>query len=134
MSASVCCHQVIGSARVFSHGSFSLGLLKIKSLFGIILRLEVEVDIKNDIKPISYIKTHAADMLKRVNETHNPMIITQNGEAKAVLLDTESYQQMTKSIGILKLLAIGEKEIDKNELVDNETVFDQLKEKLPKDE
>ena len=92
------------------------------------------MDIKNDIKPISYIKTHAADMLKRVNETHNPMIITQNGEAKAVLLDTESYQQMTKSIGILKLLAIGEKEIDKNELVDNETVFDQLKEKLPKDE
>ena len=92
------------------------------------------MDIKNDIKPISYIKTHAADMLKRVNETHNPMIITQNGEAKAVLLDTESYQQMTKSIGILKLLAIGEKEIDKNELVDNETVFDQLKAKLLRDE
>ena len=62
------------------------------------------MDIKNDIKPISYIKTHAADMLKRVNETHNPMIITQNGEAKAVLLDTESYQQMTTSIGILKII------------------------------
>ena len=89
---------------------------------------------KNDIKPISYIKTHAADMLKRVNETHNPMIITQNGEAKAVLLDTESYQHMTKSIGILKILANGEKEIERNELVDNETVFKRLREKFLKDE
>ena len=92
------------------------------------------MDIKNDIKPISYIKTHAADMLKRVNETHNPMIITQNGEAKAVLLDTESYQQMTTSIGILKILANGEKEIDQNKLVDNDDVFEQLKTKLMKNE
>ena len=60
------------------------------------------MNIKDDIKPISYIKTNAADMLKRVNETHNPLIITQNGEAKAVLLDTESYQSMINSIGILK--------------------------------
>ena len=90
------------------------------------------MDIKNDIKPISYIKTHAADMLKRVNETHNPMIITQNGEAKAVLLDTESYQEMTRSIGILKILANGEREIEQNKLVDNEDVFEQLKTKLLK--
>ena len=87
------------------------------------------VDIKNDIKPISYIKTHAADMLKRVNETRNPMIITQNGEAKAVLLDTESYQQMTKSIGILKILANGEREIEQNKLVNNEAVFESIEKK-----
>lgn len=92
------------------------------------------MDIKNDIKPISYIKTHAADMLKRVNETHNPMVITQNGEAKAVLLDTESYQQMVTSIGILKILAIGEKEIDQNKLIDNDDVFEQLKTKLMNNE
>lgn len=92
------------------------------------------MDIKNDIKPISYIKTHAADMLKRVNETHNPMIITQNGEAKAVLLDTETYQQMTRSIGILKILATGEREIEQNKLVDNEDIFEQLRVKLSKNE
>ena len=88
------------------------------------------MDIKNDIKPISYIKAHAADMLKRVNETHNPMIITQNGEAKAVLLDAESYQQMTRSIGILKILATGEKEIEQKKLVDNETVFKEIQKRL----
>ena len=92
------------------------------------------MDIKNDIKPISYIKTHAADMLKRVNETQNPMIITQNGEAKAVLLDTESYQQMTRSIGILKILATGEKEIEQDKLVDNEAVFEEIQNKLQNNE
>lgn len=52
------------------------------------------MNFRNDIRPISYIKTNAADMLKRVNETRNPIIIIQNSEAKAVLLDTESYQSM----------------------------------------
>ena len=56
------------------------------------------MDIKNDIKPISYVKTNAADMLKQVNETRNPIVITQNGKAKAVLLDTESYQDMRKTM------------------------------------
>ncbi len=69
-------------------------------------------------------------MLKRVNETQNPMIITQNGEAKAVLLDTESYQEMTRSIGILKILATGEKEIEKKKLVANETVFEEIQKRL----
>ena len=48
------------------------------------------INLKADIKPISYIKTNAADMMKYVNECRNPVIITQNGEARAVLLDIES--------------------------------------------
>jgi prevent-host-death family protein len=44
------------------------------------------------------VKTNAADMLKQVNETRNPIVITQNGKAKAVLLDTESYQDMRKTM------------------------------------
>ena len=88
------------------------------------------MNLKNDIKPISYIKTNAADMLKRVNETHNPIIITQNGEAKAVLIDTESYQDMINSLGILKILAQGEKEIDNNQIESNEKVFSEIKNKL----
>jgi prevent-host-death family protein len=88
------------------------------------------VNLKDDIRPISYIKTNAADMLKRVNDTHNPIIITQNGEAKAVLLDTESYQSMKNSIGILKVLSQSEKNIDKNELYTQKTVFSELDEKL----
>jgi prevent-host-death family protein len=90
------------------------------------------VNIKDDIKPISYIKTHAADMLKRVNATHSPLIITQNGEAKAVLLDTETYQSMINSIGILKVLSQSETDIGRNNVVEQETVFHAIDKKLQK--
>lgn len=90
------------------------------------------MNIKDDIKPISYIKTNAADMLKRVNETHNPMIITQNGEAKAVLLDTESYQSMVKSLGMLKLLSQSENDIDKNQIKEQKVVFQDIESRLDK--
>ncbi len=88
------------------------------------------MNLKDDIRPISYIKTNAAEMLRRVNDTHNPIIITQNGEAKAVLLDTESYQSMKNSLGILKILSQSEKNIDENELHTQESVFSELDEKL----
>ena len=70
------------------------------------------MNLKEYIRPISYIKTNAAQILKRVNETRNPIVIIQNGEAKAVLLDTESYQEMLSAISILKLLSQSEKEIE----------------------
>ena len=88
------------------------------------------MNFQEDIKPISYIKTNAADMLRRVNETHNPIVITQNGEAKAVLLDTESYQDMKDSLGIMKLIAQSDKDIDSGELVTNNSVFKELRKSI----
>jgi prevent-host-death family protein len=90
------------------------------------------MNLREDIKPISYIKTNAADMLKRVNDTHNPIVITQNGEAKAVLMDTESYQDMRNSLGILKLLAEGERDIEKGDIYSQEDVFEEIESKLNK--
>ena len=88
------------------------------------------MNLSEDIKPISYIKTNAADMLKRVNETHNPIVITQNGEAKAVLMDTKSYEDMRNGLGILKLLSEAEKDIQNGSLHDNDDVFDEIESKL----
>jgi prevent-host-death family protein len=88
------------------------------------------VDIKEDIKPISYIKTNAADMLKRVNDTHHPIIITQNGEAKAVLLDTESYQSLINSIGVLKLLSQSEDDIEENRVIEQANVFTDVENRI----
>ncbi len=65
-------------------------------------------------------------MLKKVNETHNPIIITQNGEAKAVLLDTETYQEMLNTMGILKLLSQSEKDIEDDKIFKNDAVFQEL--------
>ncbi len=88
------------------------------------------MNLKEDIKPISYIKTNAAEMLKRVNDTRNPIVITQNGEAKAVLIDTVSYQDMRNSLGIMKLLAEGEKDITNNDLHPQDELFNEIENRL----
>ena len=61
------------------------------------------------IKPISYVKAHAAELLDRITEQREPIIITQNGEAKAVLIDVHSYEQSQETLALLQILAIGEK-------------------------
>ncbi|HDO23077.1 MAG TPA: type II toxin-antitoxin system Phd/YefM family antitoxin, partial [Nitrospirae bacterium] len=66
------------------------------------------MNISSDIKPITYLKSRAADLLKQINDTHRPVIITQNGEPKAVLQDPESFENMKNAIGILKLISMGE--------------------------
>ena len=78
------------------------------------------MNLKENIRPISYIKTHAADMLKQINDTQNPIVITQNGEARGVLLDTQSYQEMVDAIGMLKLLTQGERSIEDGDVLSHE--------------
>lgn len=84
------------------------------------------MNLKTDVKPISYIKTHAADILKQINTTHNPIIITQNGEAKGVFIDPESYEKMRNSLGLLKIISLGEKDIDNNKTISSEDLFTKL--------
>jgi prevent-host-death family protein len=81
------------------------------------------MNIKEDIRPISYIKANAAEILTQVNETHRPVYVTQNGEAKAVLLDTESFENMKKALGLLKLLAQSEHDIVDGKFSSQEDFF-----------
>jgi len=60
------------------------------------------------VKPISYLKAHAATVIREVAESRTPYVITQRGEAKAVVLDVESYEQLRESLALLKILAMGE--------------------------
>ena len=60
-----------------------------------------------DIRPVTYLKSKAADILLQINETHRPVIITQNGEPRVVLQDPESYERMKSAIGLMKLVAQG---------------------------
>jgi prevent-host-death family protein len=76
------------------------------------------------IKPISYVKAHAAELLDRITEEREPIIITQNGEARAVLVDVFSYEQMTgETKTLLKLLTLADKEIEAGETVPIEDVM-----------
>jgi prevent-host-death family protein len=88
------------------------------------------MSISQDIRPVSYLKSRSADILKQVNETHRPIIITQNGEPKAVLQDTESYENMRNTIGLLKLLAMGEEDIRKGDTLEQAQVFHNIEKLL----
>jgi prevent-host-death family protein len=85
------------------------------------------VNLKADIRPISYIKTNAADMMKYVNQNKNPIIITQNGEAKAVLMDVNSYQDMQNAFSLMGIIKEAEKEIEKKDYKESEVVFSELR-------
>lgn len=87
---------------------------------------------QEDIRPISYVKAHAPDVLNQVRETQRPMYVTQNGEAKAVLLDVEAYEKMVRAIGLLKLLAQGERDIVEGKTQPQEDFFTDLDEFLAK--
>jgi len=84
------------------------------------------MDISKDIKPVTYLKSRAADILKQINETHRPVIITQNGEPRAILQDPKSYENMRNAIGILKLLSQGESEIRGAKAKPQEEVFESI--------
>jgi len=85
------------------------------------------MNITNDIKPVTYLKSRAAALLNQVNETRRPVIITQNGEPKAVLQDPESYENMRNAIGLLKLISQGEADIVSGKSKSQEKVFDEIK-------
>ena len=69
------------------------------------------------IKPISYVKAHAAELLDRITEEREPIIITQNGEARAVLVDVRSFDETQETLTLLQILLKGEQEINAGETV-----------------
>jgi len=64
-----------------------------------------------NIKPISYLKAHAAEVLQNLSENREPFLITQNGEARAVIQDVASYENTQETLALLKILALGNQEI-----------------------
>ena len=66
----------------------------------------------SQIKPISYLKANAAEVLKELAEQRRPMVITQNGEARAVIQDVASYEETQETLALLKILALGNQDIE----------------------
>lgn len=65
--------------------------------------------LSESVKPISYFKAHASEILRDVSNNRKTMIITQNGEAKAVLQDVKIFEEMQESLALLKILALSNK-------------------------
>ncbi|VAW96562.1 Prevent host death protein, Phd antitoxin [hydrothermal vent metagenome] len=73
--------------------------------------------LSRQIKPISYLKSHAAEVLAQLEQDREALVITQNGEAKAVLQDVLSYEQTQQTMALLKILALGNQQVNNKEVI-----------------
>ncbi|HBB16051.1 MAG: antitoxin, Phd family protein [Syntrophus sp. RIFOXYC2_FULL_54_9] len=83
--------------------------------------------LSGQIKPISYLKAHTAEILRKMGENQEPLVVTQNGEAKVVIQDIESYEQTLETMALLKILAIGMHQIEESKVLPAEDVVKRLR-------
>jgi prevent-host-death family protein len=79
------------------------------------------------VKPISYVKANAADLIRELKENGEPLVITQNGEATAVLQDVASYEATQETLALLKILALGRRQVEEGRTVPADEVFRRLR-------
>jgi prevent-host-death family protein len=78
------------------------------------------------VKPITYLKSHAAEIVKDISESGEPMVITQNGEAKLVVMDVRTYDLQQETLALLKVLAMGQREVELGHFREADDVFSDL--------
>lgn len=86
----------------------------------------------SQVKPISYLKSHAAEIVKELAESREPMLITQNGEAKLVVMDVQSFEAHEQTLALLKILALGQREIERGQFRPADAVFVELDQDEPR--
>ena len=86
--------------------------------------------LSEDIKPISYFKAHASEIVRQVSEKQKTMVITQNGEAKAVIQDIRVYEQIQESLSLLKILAQGNQSLKEGKMKPLKKAFQDVRQKI----
>lgn len=89
--------------------------------------------LSNQVKPISYLKAHAAEVARTLSEGGEPLVITQNGEAKLVVQDIESFEQTQETMALLKILALGSRQIEEGRTQPASEVVSRLRQSLEAD-
>ena len=89
--------------------------------------------LSSRIKPISYLKAHAAEIVRTLGDQREPLIITQNGEAKVVMQDIDSYEQMQETVALLKILALGSRQVEAGQVQPAADVVARLREQKQAD-
>jgi len=84
--------------------------------------------LSSQIKPISYLKAHAAEIIRNLGDKGDPLIITQNGEAKVIIQDIKSYEQTQETMALLKILALGNRQIEEGKVVSASDAINRLRE------
>jgi prevent-host-death family protein len=89
--------------------------------------MEVIMKYSNQIKPISYLKANAAEIVRNLSKEQQPLVITQNGEAKVVMQDIKSFEQTQETIALLKILSLGVKQIEDRKVFTAEDVIKNIR-------
>jgi prevent-host-death family protein len=84
------------------------------------------MNLVENIQPISYLKTNTSDVVRQVQETREPVMITVNGKVQAVVQDPLSYQKMHDQLTMLRVLAHGQKQIEEGKVTDHDDLFVQF--------
>lgn len=82
------------------------------------------------VKPISYLKTHASEVIRDVVANQKTLVITHNGEAKVILQDVKVYEKTQESIALLKILALSGKQLKKGDYKTLEKTFDNVRNRI----
>lgn len=85
------------------------------------------------IKPISYLKANAAEVLQELTAQRQPLVITQNGEAKAVIQDVASYEETQETLALLKILALGNRQVEQGRVKPLSDVVKRLRNQIAED-
>jgi len=88
--------------------------------------------IEHDVRPVTYMKTKAAELLRSVDESRRPVVITQSGQPRGVLMDFTSYRELRDATLLLRLLAQGEADVRQGQTTTQEQVFKSLRARLAK--
>lgn len=85
--------------------------------------------LSSQIKPISYLKAHAAEIVRGLGDKREPLIITQNGQAKAVVQDIETYEQTQETMALLKILALGNRQIEEGSIQSAASIMKRIRQR-----
>jgi prevent-host-death family protein len=96
--------------------------------------MEAKMKLSESVKPISYFKAHASEIVRQIADRQQPMVITQNGEAKAILQDIVQYEQTQESLAMLKMLAQSRNSLKNGDHKPVADVFSNLKKKIREDQ
>ena len=86
--------------------------------------------LSDRVKPVTYLMTHAPEVIRNLAECREPMIISVNGEAKAVLQDIASYEQTQETLALLKIIALGNRNLEEGKIRPIREAFDGVRKRV----
>ena len=89
------------------------------------------MNLKETVKPITYLKNNAAEVVREAHDNGRLMIVTQNGEAKAVVMGVDQYDEWKRTLALLKLIALGEADISAGRVISQDEAFRRAEGAIP---